>query len=244
MSGVRDKRVLVVGASSGLGRVTALHLSAGGARVAVAARRRELLDEVAAHAKGEVLAIACDVRDAAACEAAVARTVEAFAGLDALVYAAGGAFPAPISETDAEAWRASLDAHVVGAAMITRAALPHLQQSSGRAIYCSSIAADDSPPRPGMAVYVASKAAMNRMIDAWRGEHPDIGFTRLSIGDTGGTEFAARWSEEQWHWIQEWSDRGYLFGRMMEPERVAEQIAMVLANPERVPTLTIVPEPA
>ena len=74
---LRDKRVLVVGASSGLGRATALHLSAEGARVAVAARRRALVDEVAAQAKGEALAITCDVRDPGACEAAVARTVEA-----------------------------------------------------------------------------------------------------------------------------------------------------------------------
>lgn len=240
---VRDKRVLVIGASSGLGRATALHLSAGGARLAVAARRRALVEEVAAHAKGEAVAIVCDVRDPAACEAVVARSVEAFGGLDALVYAAGGAFPAPLAETDAASWRASLDTHVVGASLVTRAALPFLEQSGGRAIYCSSIAADDRPPRPGMAVYVASKAALNRMIDAWQGEHPDVGFTRLSIGDTGGTEFAAHWGPELTRWAQEWADRGYLFGRMMEPERVAEQIAAVLANPERVPVITIVPTP-
>ena len=95
-----------------------------------------------------------------------------------------------------------------------------------------------------MGVYVASKAALNRMIDAWRGEHPEIGFTRLSIGDTGGTDFAAGWGEQQTRWVQEWVERGYLFGRMMEPERVAEQIARVLTSEERIPELTIVPTPA
>ncbi len=239
-----DRRVLVVGASAGLGRATGLHLASLGARVAFAARRPQLLEEAAEQADGDAIAVPCDVRDEASCDQAVARTVEAFGGLDAVVYSTGGARPVWLKDADAKAWHDALDINLVGASLVTRAALPHLARSGGRIVYFSSISADDQVPRDAMALYVTSKAALNRLVDAWRGEHPEVAFTRISIGDTLGTEFGHAWEPEELALAELWAAKGLMFGRVMKPDDVAEVTAQLLALGEDVPSLTLQPRRA
>src|SRR5262245_57661999 len=92
MHALAGKVALITGASSGIGRATALRLARLGARVALAARTAAALDEVAAQAraqKAEALAIATDVTDPEQCRRAVAATVERFGRLDLLVCSAG-----------------------------------------------------------------------------------------------------------------------------------------------------------
>src|SRR5436189_214408 len=68
------------------------------------------------------------------------------------------------------------------------APLPDLSASAGKAIYLSSIAGQLTPPWPGLGAYAVSKAALGTLVDAWRAEHPGIGFTRLVVGDCAGGE--------------------------------------------------------
>ncbi len=239
-----DRRVLVVGASSGIGRATAIRLARHGARVALAARRLAALESAAKEAGEGALAVACDVRDEASCEAAVASTAETFGGLDALIYATGWARPRLLAETDAANWAMSLETNLVGASLVTKAAISHLSASGGRAVYFSSISADDAMPRSGMALYVVTKAALNRLVEAWQGEHPEVSFVRLQIGDTHGTEFGKGWAPEETAHIQDWVLKGYLFGRSMEPEAVAEQAVWALATREALPVMIIQPRRA
>lgn len=231
-----------MGASSGIGSALAVALGEQGARVALAARREERLTEVAAKVPGGAFVTVCDVRDTASVDAAVASAAEALGGIDALVYATGRAELREIANADASLWAEVLETNVVGASLVTRAALPHLRQSRGRAIYLSSISADDQPPRRGLGVYLVSKAALNRLVDTWQSEHRDIAFTRVSVGDTGATDFASEWDmTEGGPFVQEWVARGYLFGRTMLPEAVAHHVVDLLAATEAVPTSTIVP---
>jgi NAD(P)-dependent dehydrogenase (short-subunit alcohol dehydrogenase family) len=244
---VDGKRVLVVGASAGVGRAIALTLAAGGARVAVTARRRDLLEAVAKEAReagGDAIAAELDVRDSASCEAAVSRVAAELGGLDAMVYTPGMARPRLLAEADASEWTRMLETNLIGASLITRAALHHLQASRGRALYLSSITADDPVPRRGMALYATSKAALNKLIEAWRGEHPEIAFTRLQLGDTGHTEFGLGWSEEELAYVQEWVKEGLLFGRFMKPESVAAQVQNILSSTEDIPHFVLQPRRA
>ena len=191
-------RTVVVGASSGLGRCIAIGLAQRGARVALLARRRDRLDDAAAEAGPEALAIACDVRDETSCRSRSPRPRRA-RRIDALVYATGIGPLARIADTDAETWRRVFDTNVTGAALVTAAAIEPLTAASGTAVYLSSVSASLTPPWPGLAAYGVSKAALDKLVEAWRAEHPAVGFTRLVVGDCAGgegpsmTEFTTGW---------------------------------------------------
>ncbi len=240
MARMKGRRALVVGASSGIGRAIALELVREGASVVATARRSDRLETLRDEAGAGIEIRACDVREGDQCEESVAFAAKTLAGLDALVYAAGTATLCPLSDADAELWRETLDINVVGASLVTRAALPHLCASRGRALYLSSIAAS-GPPRPGLSLYATSKAALDRLIEGWHDEAREVGFTRVSVGDTGGTEMASGWSEEAGRYAGEWVKRGLLFGRTMEPETIARHVVDLLACSETVAFSSIVP---
>ena len=86
MSDLDGTRLLVVGASSGIGRELGLQAARAGASVAFAARRRELVESAAAEAGNGAVGLECDVRDASACRSVVDAAVSALGGIDALVY--------------------------------------------------------------------------------------------------------------------------------------------------------------
>jgi len=241
------RRVLIVGASSGIGRASGQALAAEGARVAFAARRRERLDALVAEVGSEALALVCDVRDEGSCRDAVARAISGLGGLDALVYAPGISSFAPLLEVDAETWRTVLDTNLVGASLVMRAAIGALEESGGKAVFLSSISIDDAPPRFAQAPYVVSKVALEALVQAWQGEHRRVGFTTIAIGDTvtefGQTEDTATLLPI----VKRWAREGYLYGRMMDATSVATQVVNALASPETVRRIAITPhypEPA
>jgi NADP-dependent 3-hydroxy acid dehydrogenase YdfG len=234
-------RVLVVGASSGLGRAIGLDAAAAGARVAFAARRLDRLEAAAQQAGGGAIAVACDVRDAEACRRVVAHCVDAFGGLDALVYATGLSPLAMLDEASAEEWREVLDANVVGASLITAAALGALRRSAGRAVYISSYAVRQS--LPGLALYRVSKVALDAAIECWRMEHPDVDFTRVVVGNTSGTDFAASWSPERLAaTLKVWVERNLFPAATMMPlDVLSEAVLSVLAVRGYVDDIAVMP---
>ena len=167
-----------------------LALAGEGASVAFAARSRDKLDAAVAGVRGRpAIALPCDVRDEASCRAVVAATVDAFGGLDALVYSAGmGAFR-ELADATADDWRTVLDTNVVGAALVTAAAVEHLRATSGHAIYLSSESALHHTPWRGIGIYIASKRALDSMVRSFALEVDDVHFTTYVVGSTGGTEF-------------------------------------------------------
>jgi NAD(P)-dependent dehydrogenase (short-subunit alcohol dehydrogenase family) len=182
-------RALVVGASGGLGRAIASRLDAEGARVAVAARRVDLLAQLRDEAGGRPVVVACDVRDPEACARAVDEAVDRLGGLDALVYAPGVAVIAELSRANAVHWHEVLSTNVVGASLVTAAAVPHLEASAGVAVYLSSVSAHLTPPWRGMGLYIASKVALEKCVEVWKLEHPSVRFTTIVAGSTAGGEF-------------------------------------------------------
>jgi len=235
------KRVLVLGGSSGIGRAVGRLAARCGARVAFAARRRERLDEAAAGAGEGALALACDVRDAPSCADAVARAADAFGGLDALVYASGMSPLALLPDATAETWREILDVNVVGAALVTAAALPHLRASRGRAVYVSSFAVRQA--LPGLSLYRVSKVGLDALVECWRAEHPEVEFTRVVLGNTAGTGFADAWSPDALREaLRIWNERRLFPNATLMPLDVAaEALVSVLAVRGYVDDLAVLP---
>jgi NAD(P)-dependent dehydrogenase (short-subunit alcohol dehydrogenase family) len=187
------RRVLVIGGSSGVGRAVGLAASRAGARVAFAARRRELLETAVAEAGNGAIAVPCDVT-ASDCTKAIDEAAAALGGIDALVYATGMSPLRMLEQASHEEWRRVLDVNLIGASQVTAAAVPHLRACDGRAVYVSSYAVRQS--LPGLGLYRVSKVALDALIECWRMEHPDVDFTRIVVGNTGGTEFAKDWGGE------------------------------------------------
>ncbi len=235
------RRILVVGASSGVGREIGLAASHAGARVAFAARRADRLEEAVARAPGEAVAVRCDVTDDADCARAVADAVAGLGGLDALVYAAGGSPLGMLENASRDTWQRVLDVNVVGASQITAAALPHLRESEGRAVYVSSYAVRQS--LPGLGLYRVSKLALDGVIECWRMEHPDVAFTRVVVGNTKDTEFAAAWDADALKEAMDvWLARNlFPAATMMPVEVLAEAVLSVLAVRGYVDDIAVMP---
>ena len=130
---------LVTGASSGIGAATARRLADEGAAVALVARRRDRLDELASMIDGHALVVEADVTDQAQAAAAVARTVAEFGRLDTLVNNAGVMLLGPALDSPTEEWDRMIALNVQGSLYVTKSALPHLVS-----------AAADSPRRHGL----------------------------------------------------------------------------------------------
>lgn len=243
-------KVVVIGASSGLGRCIAVGLGKRGARVALMARRKERLADAAAEAGANALAIPCDVADEASCASAIEQAARELGGIDALVYATGIGPLVRLVDTDVATWRRTFDTNVIGASLITAAALPHLVASQGTAAYLSSISASDTPPWPGLGAYAVSKAALNKLVEAWGAEHPQIGFTRVTVGDCAGGEgdamtgFNADWDMDLVTEVAPtWLAREYIAGALLEVDELVQVLDSLLrlGSSASVPTIAVVP---
>lgn len=215
-------RTVVVGASSGLGRCIAIGLTQRGGQVAFLARRRERIESAAAEAGSGAIAVECDINDEASCRSAIDTAADALGGIDNLVYTPAISPLVRMVDTDAETWRRVFDTNVIGASLVTAAAMPHLTASAGKAVYLSSDAGPYGPSWPGLGAYGVSKAALERLVQAWQAEHPHVGFTNLIVGECGGGEGdAATGMTNGWDTdlamqaYPLWVSRGCMPGRLM-----------------------------
>jgi short-subunit dehydrogenase len=164
--------VIVTGASAGIGRALALQLAGQGAKVVIAARRLDRLEQVAAECRqagGEVLAIPTDVGDEAQCKSLVEKTVAAFGRLDMLINDAGLAATALLADfPDLRLFKHTMDVNFYGTVHCTYYALPHLKQAHGRIVAISSLGGKAAIPYN--TPYCASKYAMHGFCDALRME--------------------------------------------------------------------------
>src|ERR1700742_701402 len=228
-------RTVVVGASSGLGRCIGVGLAQRGGQIALLARRRDRIEAAAEEAGSGAVAVECDVTDEASCRSAFDQAAEALGGIDNLIYTPAISPLVRMVDTDADTWRRVFDTNVIGAALVTAAAVPHLTASAGKAVYLSSDAGTFGPPWPGLGAYGVSKAALERLVDAWRAEHPEIGFTCLIVGECAGGEGDGQtgmntgWDVElAMKAVPLWSSRGCMPGKLMPIEDLIEVVHTIL----------------
>lgn len=253
MSDMQPLRVAVVGASAGLGRCIGMGLAEHGARVAFLARRQDRLQRAAKEAGNGAVAGVCDVTDAASCQRAMAEVADEFGGLDAMVYTTGMGILSPLADVSGEQWAQLFATNVTGASLVTAAAAPHLAATGGSAVYLSSLSASYTNPWPLLGAYAVTKAALDKLVEAWRIEHPNIGFTRLAVGDSFGgagdsqTEFNKTWDPESLDKaIRLWMEHGQMQGGLVDAQHLADVVHSVLrcGKSSFIPYLTLAPRPS
>jgi len=186
MASTMDKVVIVTGASAGIGAAVAEGLARAGARVMLAARREERLSALAERLRAEggvVDYLATHVGDRGAMQRLADATVAAFGRIDVLVNNAGVMTLSTLAEGDVDAWAEMIDINLKGVLYGIAAVLPVMRrQNSGHIINLSSTMAHGGPSA-GAAVYVATKAAVSAISEAFRQEAgPNIRSTIISPG--------------------------------------------------------------
>jgi NAD(P)-dependent dehydrogenase (short-subunit alcohol dehydrogenase family) len=232
------RRILVVGASAGIGRGAAQALARRGASVAVSGRRAAETAS-AASAAGAVHSIVCDVRDEEAVRAMVTDAIGRLGGLDALVYTAGMSPLALVADTPFATWQAVLEVNVIGLAITYAAASKALEASQGRVVALSSYSRAD--PKAGLVPYAASKAALETLLLGLRREQPAVSFSVVTVAYTAPTEFMRDFDPDTSRQLERrWRAAGSFGYGIMNVDDVAEQIADVIAAPMVVESVTLV----
>jgi NAD(P)-dependent dehydrogenase (short-subunit alcohol dehydrogenase family) len=243
---LRSKRVLIVGASSGIGRALGIAAAAGGARVAFAGRRLELLETAVKEAGSEALAVRLDTTVESEVISGVAATIAAFGGLDAVIYATAIDPLVRIADVDGAAWANLMSTNVIGASLVTREALAALREVKGRVIYVSATSV--GRPLPGMGAYATSKAALEELARAWRSEYRDVSFCTAAVGMCLGTGVGDNWDPALLRELSAgWGPAGYMLDNgpgVMNVDEVSDALLAILASPTFMPYVGILPDPA
>jgi NAD(P)-dependent dehydrogenase (short-subunit alcohol dehydrogenase family) len=222
------KVAIITGASSGIGRATALAFGREGYQVVAVGRQAAALDAVAAGivaAGGRAASVAVDVTAADAPERIVHRAVESFGGIDALVNAAGIIATGTVENTTDEAWDAMLDINVRAPFRLMRAAAPHLIARGGAVVNVSSVTGLRS--FPGVLAYCVSKAAVDHLTRCAALELASKG-VRVNAVNPGvvvsNLHRRGGMNEEQYAAFLERSRETHPLGRPGRPEEVAELV--------------------
>jgi NADP-dependent 3-hydroxy acid dehydrogenase YdfG len=239
MTPLENTVALVTGASSGIGAATARRLAAEGATVAVAARRRDRLDELVAtiHSDGgTALALQTDVTQQQQAIHAVERTVAELGRLDTLVNNAGVMLLGPALGTPTEEWDRMVALNVQGQLYITHAALPHLVRSAENSprrvadlVTISSTAGRVA--RPGASVYALTKFGVAAFSESLRQEL--IGQrVRVSVVEPGtvDTELASHLRDD----IQQATRSQVESIEPLRPDDIADAVAYIVTRDRRV----------
>jgi NAD(P)-dependent dehydrogenase (short-subunit alcohol dehydrogenase family) len=222
------KVALVTGATSGIGRATALLMAAAGARVAIVGRKQQELNRVAAEIKqqgGEALSIRGDVTDEKAARRIVSRTLKEFSALDVLVNAAGHLNNGTIENTRLSDWDAMMNVNLRAVFHLMQEAVPHLSARRGNVVNVSSVTGLRA--FPGVLAYCVSKAGLDQLTRCAALELAPKG-VRVNAVNPGVvvTEIHKRggMSEESYAAFLEHSKRTHPLGRVGHAREVAELI--------------------
>ncbi len=239
---MQDKTVLITGASSGIGRATAICLSKEYARLILCGRNHEALIKLQKELTGcKTHLLIFDVRNREAVNASVKQLPQSFSRIDILINNAGNAHGLDfLQDGDPEDWDAMLDINVKGLLYVTQAVLPQMvERKSGHIINVGSTAAKEVYPKGN--VYCASKHAVDALNHGMR---LDLNGTGVKVGAVHPGLVATNFSEVRFKNDTERAKQVYTGYKALEAEDVARTILYMLQQPEHVNITELVVMPS
>ena len=235
MADLQGKVVIVTGASSGIGEATARVLAEAGARVVLAARRKDKLDTLAeeiTRAGGTAMVVEADVTDQSVCENLIKKVHDEWGTIDILINNAGVMLLGPVIGAPLEEWERMVQLNVMGLLYMTHAALPIMQeQGSGHIVNISSVAGRTNGP--ASAVYNLTKWGVGAFTESLRQElvasKTGIRTTLIEPGAVA-TELIDQNRPE----IQEMLNSRLKDMKRLESEDIAAGILYAVSQPEHV----------
>jgi len=231
---LKGKVALVTGASSGIGRATAITMAQCGARVALVARDIGALREVAGQigeSGGEAVALAADLTDGQDIEKAVAGALAAFGGLDILVNAAGIIANGTVENTTDEAWQSMMRINLDAVFKLMHLAVPHLEKRRGNIVNVSSVTGTRA--FPGVLAYCVSKAGVDQLTRCAALELAPKGI-RVNAVNPGvvvsNLHRRSGMDEQKYRAFLEHSKTTHPMGRVGAPEDVANVIVFLASD--------------
>jgi NADP-dependent 3-hydroxy acid dehydrogenase YdfG len=235
MSDLQDQVAVVVGSSSGMGRATAISLADRGAKVVLAARSRDKLEELASEMGTNTLVCTVDVEDSTQVEALIQNTIDTFGRIDIFVYATGTNIPErSLQALSYETWNMMISTNLTGAFYCTKAVLPVMrQQQAGLIIYLSS-GCVQSPDMSGVS-YQASKCGMSGLAHGTFKEEQENG-VRTTVIFPGLCDTPLVFKRPT-------PTPPEVMAKALQPQDVADACLFVATLPERarVPELVLLP---
>jgi 3-oxoacyl-[acyl-carrier protein] reductase len=242
--GLTNRVAVVGGGSKGIGRASAMLLAHEGARVVIAARGLEALAHAAEAIRdatgAQVLSVQCDMASDADIKNLVARSVEAFGGLDIVVNNAGGPPPGRFDAHDDAAWQQAFALNLMSVVRLTREALPHLRKSGqGRVINITSTAVKE--PIDGLILSNAVRLGTTGLAKTLSKEFGGYGITVNNVGP-GLTmtdrirpviEAQAKAAGRTFEEVAAEREARIPLGRMAQPEDVAAMVVFLASKQAR-----------
>ncbi|KAF1044240.1 MAG: putative oxidoreductase [Herbaspirillum frisingense] len=239
---IKDKVVIITGASSGLGEATARHLGALGAKLVLGARRADRLEALVAEITrdgGAAIAVPTDVSRYADVEALVAQGVERFGRVDVLVNNAGTMPLSPMVKVKVDEWDRMIDVNIKGVLYGVAAVLPRFAaQGSGHVINVASVAGIKVLSGLG-SVYSATKFAVRALTEGLRSEAPDGVRTTIISPGAVDSELKTHSSDaDSSAAVQAWYE-----ANQIPADSVARAIAYAIEQPANVDISEVVLRP-
>lgn len=234
-SDLAGRRVVVVGATAGIGRSFARCALASGADVVLAARRRDVLDTMIADA-GTGTAVALDIADRAG-RAAFVSVVGEGPPVDLVLVTVGVADLCLLRDVDEERWMKTLSTNLIGVARLIEDLRPLLTPTGIVAVTSSETG---RVPRKGLVHYGASKAALDAVLAGLRTEHVGLRISCIVLGATYPTEFGDSFDPDQLSdAMTSWQAHGLLPQEFMCPDEVGAVLLDVYSTALRHPSVGI-----
>jgi NAD(P)-dependent dehydrogenase (short-subunit alcohol dehydrogenase family) len=229
-----NKVLLITGATSGIGKATALRFAQAGANIAAVGRDQAALMELQNQVEGsgaKLLAVPADLSREGETEGVVAKTVERFGGIDVLVNSAGHISSGTIENTSLSAWDAMLEINLRAPFVLMQKALPSIIKRRGNIVNVSSVTGLRA--FPGVLAYCVSKAGLDQLTRCAALELAAQG-VRVNAVNPGVvvTEIHKRggMTEEQYDAFLNHSKTTHPLGRVGQPQEVAELIFFLASD--------------